>query len=125
MRRTVEAAARRGVVVGAHPSYPDRDGFGRRPMDMARAQVTEEVVRQVAALDAVARESGTRVHYVKPHGALYHRMARGRGVRAGRRRRGPRAGGPGPPGPDRFARRRGGRVGRGAGRHRGLRRPRL
>jgi len=75
MRRTVEAATRRGVVVGAHPSYPDREGFGRRPMDLAPAQVTEEVVRQVAALDAVARGCGTRVRYVKPHGALYHRMA--------------------------------------------------
>ena len=75
MRRTVETAARRGVVVGAHPSYPDRDGFGRRPMDMPPAQVTAEVRNQVEALDAVARRCGTRVRYVKPHGALYHRMA--------------------------------------------------
>jgi UPF0271 protein len=75
MRRTVEAAARRGVVVGAHPSYPDREGFGRRPMDIPPARVTEEVLSQVAALDAVAKECGTRVRYVKPHGALYLRMA--------------------------------------------------
>jgi UPF0271 protein len=75
MRRTVEAAVRRGVVVGAHPSYPDRDGFGRRPMDLPPAQVTAEVRLQVEALDAVARRCGTRVRYVKPHGALYHRMA--------------------------------------------------
>jgi len=75
MRRTVEAAARRGVVVGAHPSYPDREGFGRRPMDIPPAQVTVEVRHQVEALDALARRCGTRVRYVKPHGALYHRMA--------------------------------------------------
>jgi 5-oxoprolinase (ATP-hydrolysing) subunit A len=75
MRRTVEAAAQRGVVVGAHPSYPDREGFGRRPMDMAPAQVVEEVLAQVGALDAWARAFGTRVRYIKPHGALYHRMA--------------------------------------------------
>ncbi|MDR3650215.1 MAG: LamB/YcsF family protein, partial [Acidimicrobiales bacterium] len=75
MRRTVEAAARRGVVVGAHPSYPDREGFGRRPMDIAPAQVTTEVRHQVEALDSLARRCGTRVRYVKPHGALYHRMA--------------------------------------------------
>ena len=75
MRRTVEATARRGVVVGAHPSYPDREGFGRRPMDLAPAQITEEVLAQVGALDAWARTFGTRVRYVKPHGALYHRMA--------------------------------------------------
>jgi len=75
MRRTVEAATRRGVVIGAHPSYPDREGFGRRPMDMPPAQVAEEVLAQVRALDAVARAVGTSVRYVKPHGALYHRMA--------------------------------------------------
>jgi UPF0271 protein len=75
MRRTVEAAARRGVVVGAHPSYPDREGFGRRPMELTPAQVTAEVRLQVSVLDAIARELGTSVRYVKPHGALYHRMA--------------------------------------------------
>ncbi len=75
MRRTVEAAARRGVVVGAHPSYPDREGFGRRPMDLAPAQITALILDQVEMLDSVARAAGTRVRYVKPHGALYHRMA--------------------------------------------------
>ena len=75
MRRTVEAAALRGVAVGAHPSYPDREGFGRRPMDLAPAQVTAQVLSQVSVLDALARECGTRVRYVKPHGALYHQMA--------------------------------------------------
>jgi 5-oxoprolinase (ATP-hydrolysing) subunit A len=75
MRRTVEAAVRRGVVVGAHPSYPDRAGFGRRPMDLPPARVTEEIVRQVGALDVVARACGTEVRFVKPHGALYHHMA--------------------------------------------------
>ncbi len=75
MRRTVRGAARRGVVVGAHPSYPDREGFGRHPMDMAPALITQHVLAQVAALDAVARECGTEVRYVKPHGALYLRMA--------------------------------------------------
>jgi 5-oxoprolinase (ATP-hydrolysing) subunit A len=75
MRRTVQSAARRGVVVGAHPSYPDRAGFGRRPMDIAPARISAEVLSQVAALDTVARQCGTRVRYVKPHGALYLRMA--------------------------------------------------
>jgi UPF0271 protein len=75
MRRTVAAAVRHGVVVGAHPSYPDRDGFGRRPMDLAPDQIAEEVLTQVVALEGVARAAGTRVRYVKPHGALYHRMA--------------------------------------------------
>jgi len=74
MRRTVDEAARRGVVVGAHPSYPDRRGFGRRALDIAPAQVFADVVYQVGALEAFARGAGTRVRYVKPHGALYHRM---------------------------------------------------
>jgi 5-oxoprolinase (ATP-hydrolysing) subunit A len=75
MRRTLEAAAARGVIVGAHPSYPDREGFGRRPMDIAPAQVAEEVLSQLGVLDTLACQVGTRVRYVKPHGALYHRMA--------------------------------------------------
>ncbi len=75
MRRTVQSAARRGVVVGAHPSYPDRAGFGRRPMDIAPARISVEVLSQVAALDTVASQCGTRVRFVKPHGALYLRMA--------------------------------------------------
>ena len=75
MRSTVEAAARRGVIVGAHPSYPDRAGFGRRPMDVAPARVTDDVLYQVGALEALARAGGTAVRFVKPHGELYHRMA--------------------------------------------------
>jgi 5-oxoprolinase (ATP-hydrolysing) subunit A len=75
MRRTLDAAARRGVVVGAHPSYPDRAGFGRRPLAMAPAQITDEVLSQVLALEALAAAGGARVRFVKPHGALYLRMA--------------------------------------------------
>jgi UPF0271 protein len=75
MRRTVEAATQRGVVVGAHPSYPDREGFGRRPMDLTPEQLVEVVLSQVAAIDTVARACGTTIRFVKPHGALYLRMA--------------------------------------------------
>jgi UPF0271 protein len=75
MRRTVEAAAEEGVAVGAHPSYPDRQGFGRRPMELPAQQVADQVVEQVAALDAAARAAGTAVVSVKAHGALYHRLA--------------------------------------------------
>jgi UPF0271 protein len=75
MRRTVAAAAAAGVVVGAHPSYPDRDGFGRRPMDRPIGLVVDDVLYQLGALDAVARAEGVRLASVKPHGALYNRMA--------------------------------------------------
>ena len=74
MARTTAAAVAAGVTVGAHPSYPDREGFGRRPMDVPAAEVADYVVYQLGALDAIARRQGACVRSVKPHGALYHRM---------------------------------------------------
>jgi UPF0271 protein len=76
MLRTCIAAAARGVVVGAHPSYPDLVGFGRRPMELSGEELTASVVYQLGALDACCRAAGTRLAYVKPHGALYHEVSR-------------------------------------------------
>jgi UPF0271 protein len=73
--RTVRAAAERGVTIGAHVSYPDRVGFGRRDMDIAAADLTADVVYQIGALQGLAAAAGTTVRYVKPHGALYNRIA--------------------------------------------------
>ncbi len=73
--RTLRAAAAAGVAVGAHVSYPDRVGFGRRDMDVASADLVADTVYQIGALQALARAAGTRVSYVKPHGALYNRIA--------------------------------------------------
>ena len=72
MTRTVAAALARGVVVGAHVSYRDLAGFGRRFIDASEEEVRADVLVQVAALDGVCRAAGGRVAYVKPHGALYH-----------------------------------------------------
>ena len=72
MLRTCGAAAARGVTVGAHPSYPDLAGFGRRHLDMSAEELTAATVYQLGALDACCRAVGTRLAYVKPHGALYH-----------------------------------------------------
>ncbi|MGH9018598.1 MAG: 5-oxoprolinase subunit PxpA, partial [Acidimicrobiales bacterium] len=74
MRATLADAVAKGVTVGAHPSYPDRVGFGRRAMEIAPGQLTDDLLYQIGALDGLARAYGTRVRYVKPHGALYHRM---------------------------------------------------
>ena len=74
--RTVTAAASRGVVVGAQVSYPDLVGFGRRELEVAPADLTADVLYQLGALEAFARAAGSRVRYVKPHGALYNRIAR-------------------------------------------------
>ncbi|MGH9106747.1 MAG: LamB/YcsF family protein [Acidimicrobiales bacterium] len=75
MARTVRSAVERGVAIGAHVSYPDLVGFGRRDMDVAPEELTWDVVYQIGALDGVARAIGARVRYVKPHGALYNRIA--------------------------------------------------
>lgn len=73
--RTVRNAAQRGVAVGAHVAYPDRVGFGRRAMEIASEDLTADVIYQIGALQGLARAAGTRVGYVKPHGALYNRIA--------------------------------------------------
>lgn len=68
-------AAKRGVRIGAHPSYPDLRGFGRRVIDIDPDELFADVLYQLSALDGMARAAGTRVSYVKPHGALYNRVA--------------------------------------------------
>lgn len=75
MKRIVRAAMARGVAVGAHPSFPDRAGFGRVAMRMRPEEVEAMVFEQVRALVRVAVAFGGRVMHVKPHGALYHAAA--------------------------------------------------
>ena len=72
MWRVCEVAAERGVVIGAQVSYRDMPGFGRRFIDAAPGELAADVLYQIGALDAFARAAGTRVGYVKPHGALYN-----------------------------------------------------
>ena len=76
MQRTVSAAAGRGVTIGAHPSYPDLAGFGRRELAATPAEIAADVTYQIGALEGFGRAAGARVRYVKLHGALYHRAAR-------------------------------------------------
>jgi 5-oxoprolinase (ATP-hydrolysing) subunit A len=72
MRRVCARAASAGVRVGAQVSYRDLAGFGRRFVDVPPAELADDVLYQLAALDGIARACGTRVTYVKPHGALYN-----------------------------------------------------
>lgn len=72
MRETVRLALDRGVTIGAHPGFPDLVGFGRRAMRLEPEQLTDLIVYQVGALQAIARAEGGLVRYVKPHGALYN-----------------------------------------------------
>ena len=73
--KTVKAAAEKGVSIGAHVSYPDRVGFGRRDMDVTSGELIADVIYQIGALKGMAAAAGTTVGYVKPHGALYNRIA--------------------------------------------------
>jgi len=75
MRDTVRAAKERGVTIGAHPSYPDIPGFGRRELGLPAREIARHVEYQIRSLADVCSFWGTRIGYVKPHGALYNRAA--------------------------------------------------
>ena len=75
MERTVRLAARYGVAVGAHPGYPDLQGFGRREMDLTPEEVAAFVLYQIGALAGFTRAAGVDLCHVKPHGALYNQAA--------------------------------------------------
>ena len=72
MAAAVEACLAAGTRLGAHPSYPDRQGFGRRRFFLKAAEVVGAVLDQITVLDGVARAAGARVESIKPHGQLYH-----------------------------------------------------
>ena len=80
MLRTVQAAVAKGVALGAHPSLPDLQGFGRRAMSITPGEARGLILYQVGALDAFARAAGSRLRHVKPHGALYNMAAKDRAL---------------------------------------------
>jgi len=76
MRDTVRLALAAGIAIGAHPSYPDRENFGRTAMERPPQLVYEDVTTQIRSLAKIVESAGGRLHHVKPHGALYNRAAR-------------------------------------------------
>jgi len=80
MRETVLLAREHGVAVGAHPSFPDREGFGRRDLQLPPQQIEDMVISQIEALAAIAAEEGVQLQHVKPHGALFNVAVRDRSV---------------------------------------------
>jgi len=82
MRESVALCLAHGVAIGAHPSFEDREHFGRRELALAPADIRTLVTRQVALLASACADAGARLHHVKPHGALYNLAARDRGVAA-------------------------------------------
>src|SRR3546814_16633931 len=75
MQTTVAEAVKNGVSIGAHPSYPDLQGFGRRPMTMDAREVEALMAYQIGALMGVAATRGAKVTHVKPHGAINNKAA--------------------------------------------------
>jgi UPF0271 protein len=80
MERTVRLALERGVRIGAHPGYPDRENFGRLEMAMAPKAIEDEVYAQIRRLDDIVLSFGSTMFHVKPHGALYNVAVRNREV---------------------------------------------
>ena len=80
MRESVALCLEHGVAIGAHPSFEDREHFGRRELALSVAGIHALVARQIAMLASTCDAAGTRLHHVKPHGALYNLAARDRGV---------------------------------------------
>lgn len=76
MRKTTEIAIEKGVAIGAHPSFPDLQGFGRRNMALSSQEVYDICVYQIGAMFGIVRALGGKLHHVKPHGALYNMAAK-------------------------------------------------
>ena len=80
MRKTVKLAADAGVAIGAHPGYPDLQGFGRRNMALSPDEAYAFVLYQIGSLAAFCKAAGVRLHHVKPHGQLYNTAAKDRAL---------------------------------------------
>src|SRR5512133_3479192 len=75
IEKSVRSAIRHGVGIGAHPGYPDREGFGRRAMKMSNEELRALILFQAGAVKGIAEAAGGRMQHVKPHGALYNAAA--------------------------------------------------
>jgi len=76
MRKTVQIAVEKGIAIGAHPSFPDLQGFGRRAMSLSAPEIFDVVLYQISALKGICEALGAKLNHVKPHGALYNQAAK-------------------------------------------------
>src|SRR5262249_14141428 len=83
MRQTLRDARARGVVIGAHPGYPDRAGFGRHEQFISPADGRKMIIEQVGVLKTLGAELGVPIRFLKPHGALYNQAQRQKGIARG------------------------------------------
>ena len=80
MQKTIALAKQYQVKIGAHPSYPDRQGFGRRSMQLSQDEIENLIIYQLGALAGMCKSQGCQVSYLKPHGALYNDMMKNNDV---------------------------------------------
>ena len=76
IRQTIQAAIENDLAIGAHPSFPDLQGFGRREMNLSEQEIFDCVLYQISALRGICESFGAKLHHVKPHGALYNQAAK-------------------------------------------------
>jgi UPF0271 protein len=82
MRKTVQTAIEKGVAIGAHPGFPDLQGFGRREIKISCDEIFDIVLYQISALKGICEAFGAPLHHVKPHGALYNSAAKDKEIAA-------------------------------------------
>src|SRR5882757_7638098 len=80
MKETIDLCLKHAVAIGAHPSFPDRENFGRTNMNLPLNEVSEMVTDQLQVIKKIATSLGARLHHVKPHGALYNMAAKDRAL---------------------------------------------
>jgi UPF0271 protein len=82
IRKTIETAIEKRVAIGAHPGFPDLQGFGRRNMSLSGREIYDIVLYQVAAVKGICEAAGAKLHHVKPHGAMYNQAVKNEEVSA-------------------------------------------
>lgn len=82
MKRTIACCLQHGVAIGAHPSWPDKENFGRTEMQRSSEELTIILTDQLNILSQLAKEQGSKLHHVKPHGALYNQSAKDKTIAA-------------------------------------------
>ncbi len=82
MKRTIACCLQHGVAIGAHPSWPDKENFGRKEMRLSTGELATILTEQLNILSQLAKEQGSKLHHVKPHGALYNQSAKDKTIAA-------------------------------------------
>lgn len=80
IKQTIDLCLQHGVKIGAHPSFKDKENFGRKEIHLASDEIYALIIQQLVKVDLIAKQKGTRLHHVKPHGALYNMSAKDKDI---------------------------------------------